>query len=374
VLPETANSVEFYALRPTPKLLFLGGFMAALTELTTQLLARSDLSAGQIEVAVTLLSSLAETDENKAAFLTALATKGETPGELAGFAAAFRELAVNPGVDAFSPHAIDIVGTGGDLSGGFNISSLVVLVLASAGVPVMKHGNRGITSKSGSADLLAALGVDIAASPEKSRRALTELGYAFFFAPNYHPAFKNISPVRKALAAQGRRSIFNILGPLVNPGRPAHILLGVYSRPLVATMSGALEQLGQTAGLVAHGVIGTERGIDELTTATVNHVRGVGRLDKIDTTWRAEDHGLTTSPFSHLVGGDVAANLLITEAILAGRAPVGLIDTIVLNAAVGLYVVGRVADVREGIVPARDLLLGGAVARKIAATKEFYHA
>jgi anthranilate phosphoribosyltransferase len=323
-------------------------------------------------VAVTLLSSLAETDDNKAAFLTALAAKGETAGELAGFAAAFRELAVNPGVDAFSPQAIDIVGTGGDHSGGFNISSLVVLVLASAGVPVMKHGNRGITSKSGSADLLAALGVDLAASPEKSRRALSELGYAFFFAPNYHPAFKHVAPVRKALAAQGRRSIFNILGPLINPGRPAHILLGVYSRPLVTAMSGALEQLRQTAGLVAHGVIGTGEGIDELTTATSNQVRGVGRLSEVDTIWRAEDHGLTTSPFSHLLGGDVTANLAITDAVLAGRAPAGLIDTIVLNAAVGLYVVGRVSEIREGIAPARELLLGGEVARKIAATKEFY--
>ena len=372
MLPETVKSVEFYALRPPAESLFLGDSMAALTELTTRLLAGQDLSNGEIQVAVTALSSLAETDENKGAFLTALTTKGETSGELAGFASAFRELAVNPGVDAFSAQAIDIVGTGGDHSGGFNISSLVVLVLASAGVPVMKHGNRGITSKSGSADLLAALGVELAATPEKSRRALSELGYAFFFAPNYHPAFKHVAPVRKALAAQGRRSIFNILGPLINPGRPAHILLGVYSRPLVTTMSGALEQLGQKAGLVAHGIIGSDQGIDELTTATSNHVRGVGRLAKIDALWRAEDHGLTTTPFSHLIGGDVTANLLITEAILAGRAPAGLIDTIVLNAAVGLYVVGRVSEIREGIEPARDLLLGGDVARKIAATKEFY--
>ncbi len=366
------NSVEFYALRPSPESLFLGGFMAALNDLTDQLLAGQHLSTGEIQVAVTSLSSLAETDESKAAFLTALAKKGETPGELAGFAAAFRDLAVNPGVEAFSPQAIDIVGTGGDHSGGFNISSLVVLVLASAGVPVMKHGNRGITSKSGSADLLAALGVDLTATPEKSRRALTELGYAFFFAPNYHPAFKHVAPVRKALAAQGRRSIFNILGPLINPGRPAHILLGVYSRPLVTAMSGALEELHQSAGLVAHGVIGAEQGIDELTTATINHVRGVGRLGNIDTTWRAEDHGLSTAPFSDLIGGDVTANLALTEAILAGRAPAGLIDTIVLNAAAGLFVVGRVPEIRDGVGAARGLLLGGEVARKISATKEFY--
>ena len=346
--------------------------MAALNELTTKLISRSDLSGDEVQAAVTLLSSMAEGDANKAAFLTALSVKGETPGELAGFATAFRSLAINPGVTEWAAKAIDIVGTGGDHSGGFNISSLVVLVLASAGVPVMKHGNRGITSKSGSADLLAALGVDLAASPEKSRAALKELGYAFFFAPNYHPAFKNISPVRKALAAQGRRSIFNILGPLINPGRPAHILLGVYSQPLVRAMSGALEELGQTAGLVAHGMIGTDRGIDELTVATVNQVRGVGRLREIDATWRAEDFGLVEAPFSELIGGDVDANVAMVDSILAGRGPVGLVDTIVLNAAVGLYIVGSVPTVREGLAPARELLTGGAVRKKITATMEFY--
>jgi anthranilate phosphoribosyltransferase len=346
--------------------------MAALNDLTTKLVSRNHLSVDEVQVAVTLLSSMAESDANKAAFLTALATKGETVGELAGFAAAFRSLAINPGVAEWAERAIDIVGTGGDHSGGFNISSLVILVLASAGVPVMKHGNRGITSKSGSADLLAALGVDIAATAEKSRQALKELGYAFFFAPNYHPAFKNIAPVRKALAAQGQRSIFNILGPLINPGCPAHILLGVASLPLVNAMSGALEKLGQSAGLVAHGIIAAGQGIDELTVATSNQVRGVGRLREIDSIWRAEDFGLAASPFSELIGGDVAANVAIVDSILAGRGPAGLVDTIVLNAAVGLYTVGRVPTVRDGVAPARELLVGGAVRKKIAETKEFY--
>lgn len=346
--------------------------MAALNDLTTKLVARNHLSTEDVQVAVTLLSSMAESDENKAAFLIALADKGETSGELAAFASAFRDLAINPGVDAWAADAIDIVGTGGDHAGGFNISSMVVLVLACAGVPVMKHGNRGITSKSGSADLLAALGVDVFATGEKSRRALAELGYTFFFAPNYHPAFKHIAPVRKALSAQGRRSIFNILGPLTNPGRPAHILLGVYSRPLVGRMAGALEELGQTAGVVGHGVITADKGIDEITTATLNQVQGVGRLREINSTWHAEDLGLRTSPFSDLIGGDVSANLATVEAILAGNGPVGLVDTIVLNAAIGLYIVGRVPAVRDGIQPARELLLNGAVARKIAATREFY--
>ncbi|MDI1337860.1 MAG: anthranilate phosphoribosyltransferase [Lacunisphaera sp.] len=346
--------------------------MPPLVEFTAKLTAPQELSPAEVSAAASALAAPGEPDDAKAAFLTALAVKGETSAELASFATAFRALAVNPGVEAWAPRAIDIVGTGGDHAGGFNISSLVVLVLASAGVPVMKHGNRGITSKCGSADLLAALGVDLAAPSEKLRRALDELGFVFFFAPNYHPAFKHIAPVRQTLAAQGQRTVFNILGPLINPGRPAHTLLGVFSLPLVDKLADALEALGQPAGLVGHGVITPDRGIDELTTGTLNHVRGVGRLRHLQTAWRAEDFGLKSAPFADLQGGDLAANLAIVDAVLAGRGPAGLVDTIVLNAAVGLHITGRATTIRDGLAPARELLLGGAVAKKIAATKEFY--
>lgn len=350
----------------------LSRFMVVLPALTTRLQARQDLEPEEVQVAAVALASAEVPDEPKAAFLLALADKGETPAEIAGLARAFRTMAINPGVEVIAPRAIDIVGTGGDHAGGFNISSLVVLVLASAGVPVMKHGNRGITSKCGSADLLAGLGVEITAPPEKSRRALEQLGYAFFFAPNYHPAFKHIGPVRKQLAAQGRRTVFNILGPLINPGRPAHILLGVYAAPLVEKLAATLEELGQPAGLVGHGILGEGQGIDELTTATPNRVRGVGRLRGVQGTWGAETFGLPTSSFDDLRGGDVTANLATVEAILAGRGPEGLVDTIVLNAAVALHVAGRTPAVAAGIAQARDLLLGGAVKAKIAATREFY--
>ena len=229
--------------------------MNRLHPFTAQLGARRDLSDEQITAAAHGLAAPEVPDIDKAMFLTALADKGETAAEVAAFAAAFRTMSVDPGMAAWAPRAIDIVGTGGDHAGGFNVSSLVVLVLASAGVPVMKHGNRGITSKCGSADLLGALGVDLAAPTEKVRLALDQLGYAFFFAPNYHPAFKHVAPVRKALAAQGKRSVFNILGPLINPGKPAHLVLGVYALPLVERLARTLEELGQPAGVVGHGVI-----------------------------------------------------------------------------------------------------------------------
>lgn len=346
--------------------------MAILTDLTAQLSAGSDLQAKQVEDAAAALASPEVADDAKARFLVALAEKGETAAEVAAFARAFRERALDPGVQPWAADAIDIVGTGGDHSGGFNVSSMVVLTLASGGVPAMKHGNRGITSKCGSADLLAGLGVDLAAPPEKLQRAMSELGYVFFFAPNYHPAFKYIVPVRKALAAEGKRTVFNILGPLINPGRPAHVLLGSFSEVWVPRLAGALSSLGATAGLAVHGTIEPGKGIDELTTATTNQVRGFGRLSEVDGVWRSEDFGLNTSPFDDLVGGDLTANLALVEAILSGRGPKGLVDTIVLNTAVGLWITGRVPTVHAGLDQARDLLLGGAVKRKIADTREFY--
>lgn len=345
---------------------------AELAELSRQAAGGRELSGAEVERAAAALASTEITDEVKAGFLTALAAKGETPGEVAAFARAFRERAINPDVGRWAGQAIDIVGTGGDHAGGFNVSSIVVLVLASAGVTVMKHGNRGITSKCGSADLLSALGVDLEAPPDKLRRALEELGFVFFFAPAYHPAFKHIAPVRKALAARGQRTVFNILGPLINPGRPAHLLLGTYSAAWVPRLAGALDALGVQAGIVGHGIIDDSRGIDELTTATINRVQGCGRMRAVNGDWRASDFGLDQSPFADLAGGDVAANVAIVDTILEGRGPAGLVDTIVLNAAVAMWIVGRVGSVREGLAPARDLLLGGAVRKKITAAREFF--
>jgi anthranilate phosphoribosyltransferase len=346
--------------------------MSTLAELTAHVAAGRDLTFGQVESAASALAAPTESDEVKGQFLSALAEKGETAEEVAAFATAFRARAIDPGVEAWSARAIDIVGTGGDHAGGFNVSSVVVLLLASAGIPVMKHGNRGITSKCGSADLLSALGVNLEAPPGTLRRALDELGFVFLFAPAYHPTFKHIAPVRKALAAHGRRTVFNILGPLINPGRPAHVLLGTFSAGSVPKLASALETLGAKAGLAVHGAIDAERGIDELTTATTNRVRGFGTRREVDAQWEAGDFGLERSPFAHLMGGDLAANLAIVDALLAGRAPAGLVDTIVLNAAVAMWVVGRTPTVREGIEPARELLLGGAVKNKIAAVREFY--
>lgn len=346
--------------------------MTELNPLTEKLRSSQDLDNPDIAQAATALAEESVSAEAKMDFLSALADKGETAQEIAAFAREFRARAIDPGVSEHSADAIDIVGTGGDHSGGFNISSMVVLVLASAGVKVMKHGNRGITSACGSADLLAGLGVKIDASPEVLRGALAELGYCFFFAPAYHPTFKHIVPVRKALAAQGRRTVFNILGPTINPGRPAHVILGVFAEEWVERMAEVLNLLDTKAGIVAHGVIDDSHGIDEVTTATRNKVRGVGRLGDINSVWTAPDFGLKASEFADLKGGDVETNLSIANSVITGKGPSGLEDTIVLNAAIGLWSTGKATDVQSGLSLARELLLGGAVSQKISDTRAYY--
>ena len=348
--------------------------MNDLTKLLLRLRAGQPLARTEVQMAAGALAAADVPESDKAEFLRALSDKGETPEEVAALAEAFRERAVDPGLSRWSDRAFDIVGTGGDHAGGFNISSLVVLTLACAGVPVIKHGNRGVTSKCGSADLFAALGVNLTAPPAQLDRALEQLGFAFLFAPNYHPAFKHVVPVRKLLAAEGRRTVFNILGPLINPARPRHMLLGCFAEAWVPRLATTLEAMQFHAGLVVYGRLGEGRGIDELTTASENRVRGCGRLRAIDATWRAEDFGLAAAPFGDLVGGDVAANLALANEVVAGRGPRGLVDTVVLNVALALWIAGRTRDVPEGLAPAREWLVGGAVRRKIDAVREFYRA
>jgi len=346
--------------------------MADLSSLSSVLVDGRDLTSGEIRAAAAALAAEEPSEEAKAGFLSALSAKGETAAEVAAFAQAFRELALDPGMAEWAPRAVDIVGTGGDHAGGFNVSSMVTLVVASAGVPVMKHGNRGIASKCGSADLFAALGVDLDAPPQRLRDAIAALGFAYFFAPNWHPAFRRIGPVRKALAARGERTIFNILGPLLNPGRPAHILLGAATPALAETLADALDALGTRAALAVHGALAPGKGIDELTTATRNVVRGAGRLRSVREEWTAETFGLPASPFADIVGGDVAANLATANGLAAGGGPRGLADTIALNSAAALWIAGARPDVRGSIAEARDLLLGGAVRRKISETRDFF--
>lgn len=230
-----------------------------LEQLTEQLARGGPLAGPQVALAVGELVNEAVTAELKAAFLTALAKKGETTEEIAAFARELRDRSVPPPLDAEtrSREILDVCGTGGDRLNTFNISTTVALVAAAAGVTIAKHGNRAITSQAGSADVLEALGVPVELSPEEAARSLREHGFAFFFAPKYHPAFRHIAPARKLCAERGQRTIFNFLGPLLNPARPTAQLVGVPRPELCEPVARVLQSLGVRRGLVACGDIAT---------------------------------------------------------------------------------------------------------------------
>src|SRR5207244_11444332 len=195
--------------------------------------------------------------ETKADFLTALARKGEPTGEIAAFARELRDRSIQPPLDAATRarEVLDVCGTGGDRLGTFNISTTVSIIVASAGVTVAKHGNRAITSQAGSADVLEALGRRIDLEPDEAARSLRDHQFAFFFAPKYHPAFKNITPARKLCAERGQRTIFNFLGPLLNPARPSAQLIGVPRAELCEPIARVLQSLGVRRGMVCRGQV-----------------------------------------------------------------------------------------------------------------------
>ncbi len=331
--------------------------------------------------------------EWKRDFLEEFSKHGETAEQIVAFAEVFRGLARNPHVEPWAARALDVCGTGGDHSGSFNISTTVAFIVAAAGVPVFKHGNRSITSKCGSADFLEANGILLDAPDAVWHEALAELNFAFFFAPSYHPAFRNVAPVRRVL---GRRTIFNVLGPLLNPGRPAHQIIGVstYEAPRlvpVTDLSGpvqpylpeyarAAHELGMHKGLIVHGRFSKNTGLDELSVVGSNCLVGVGEWweDGREHEISAADLGLAAAPPEALKGGDAADNLRLLDDLLQGSAPAGLADTICLNAGAALLAAGRVsgafprAGLQAGVAAARALLTGGAVREWLQKARSFF--
>lgn len=327
----------------------------------------------QVSTAADLLASPEPHPADKERFLLALADKGETAAEIAALAARFRELARDPGLEDLARGAIDVCGTGGDHSGSFNVSTFTAFVLAAAGVRVLKHGNRSVTSKCGSADLLEGVGIRLDAPPDLLRAAAEELNFTFLFAPGFHPAFKEIIPVRKALAERGRRTVFNLLGPLLNPARPDFQLLGVFCPDLVEPLAATLGALGLRRGLVVHGKLSDERGMDELTCVGTNRLAGFGELadfHKIDTP--PDAFGLSHCPESDLAGGDLETNLALIDALFEGKAPKGLLHTISANAGTALFITEEARDLAEGAALAQELILGGTVRDWLSRAKTFY--
>ncbi|CAM3244022.1 anthranilate phosphoribosyltransferase [Deinococcus saxicola] len=296
-----------------------------------------------------------------AAALAALRVRGETADEIAGFAQAMRENAVRVNV---RPREVllDVVGTGGDGAHTFNISTTTAFVVAGAGVPVAKHGNRAASSRAGSADVLEALGVNLDAPPEVIENAVNTLGVGFMFARNYHPALRHAAPVRSDLAA---RTVFNILGPLSNPAGATHLVVGVFKPELTRTLAEVLRLLGAKGATVVYG-----DGLDEFTVCGVNTVSGLRGGEIIDRTLHPEEVGLALHPRESLVGGTPAENAEITRALLTGGGTEAQRDIVALNSGAALRTAGRVDSIREGVAQAREVMnagLGWDVLQKYAA-------
>jgi anthranilate phosphoribosyltransferase len=273
--------------------------------------------------------------------LMALRVRGETVEEITGAVTAMRAKMVKVAAPA---NAIDVVGTGGDASGSFNISTCAALIVAGAGVPVAKHGNRALSSRSGAADVLSALGVRIELSPEEIGRCISEAGIGFMFAPAHHPAMKNVGPTRVELAT---RTIFNLLGPLSNPAGVRRQMIGVFSRQWIEPLAQVSKNLGSECVWVVHG----SDGLDEITTSGPTSVAALenGQVRTFDIS--PEDVGLKKVKPEALRGGDAAQNAAALLDVLKGK-PGAFREIAILNAAAALVIAGKAKDLKEGVVVA----------------------
>lgn len=332
-----------------------------------QLKDRMDLTAEQVREAVRFLVDEQVSTDDKADFLTALALKGETAPEIAAFAAELRELSIQPPLDreTRSREILDVCGTGGDKLNTFNISTTVAIIAASAGLTVAKHGNRAITSQAGSADVLEELGIPVNLAPAQAAASLREEHFAFFFAPSYHPAFKHIAPSRKVCAARGQRTIFNFLGPLLNPARPTAQLLGVPRPELCEPLAQVLQRLGSRRVMVVSGRAG-EGHLDEISTlheteiAEYYHDRGFHRssMDPVH-------FGFAAATLEDLRGGDRRENAAILRRILGAEERGPKRDAVLLNAAAALFVGGKAKSLTEGLAYAAELIDSGKALAKL---------
>jgi anthranilate phosphoribosyltransferase len=343
-----------------------------LEKLIRQLANAQPLDDGQVRLAVEQLADEKTAAQLKADFLIALAQKGETPGEIAAFARALREKSIQPSIEDSwreSREILDIVGTGGDRLGTFNISTTSAIICAASGVVVAKHGNRAVTSQAGSADVLEALGIRIDLTPEAAVQSMREKNFAFFFAPNFHPAFKNISPARKICAERGQRTIFNLLGPLLNPARPSAMLVGVPRPELCEPLAHVLQSLGVRRAMVVCGKVSgpSVNFLDELSALGENTIAEFyqARGFTVSTTL-PEQFPLQPATLADLLGGDKMANAKIVREILSGKERGPKRDAVLLNSAAALFIAGKTKSLGEGWDLAGETIDSGRANAKLA--------
>jgi anthranilate phosphoribosyltransferase len=326
-----------------------------------RLAKRQDLTQTEAEAAMDDIMAGAATPAQIGGYLMALRFKGETIEEITGSAIAMRRAANHPPVNVEG--LVDTCGTGGDGAGTFNISTTVAFVVAGAGIPVAKHGNRAASSKSGSADVLNALGVNLNLTPEQVGECINSIGIGFMFAPLFHPAMKHAIVPRREL---GVRTIFNILGPLTNPAGAKRQLMGVFNSDLVEPLANVLCLMGGEAAFVVHG----EGGLDELTTTGANQVSELRDGQVRTYTLLPETLGFQRTTADELVGGDAAYNADISRGILNNTIMGGKRDVVLLNAAAAIVAGGKAADLNAGVRMATESLNSGAALAKLAALVE----
>jgi anthranilate phosphoribosyltransferase len=310
---------------------------------------KQSLSVDESRAAFDAIFTGAVSEEQLCEFLLRLLKKGETPDEILGAVTSMRAKAVT--IEA-PPHAIDIVGTGGDSRGTFNISTAASFVVAACGVPVAKHGNRAATSKSGSSDVLVALGVNMESSFAMLERCLDEANLCFMFAPRHHPAMSHVANVRKKI---GVRTIFNLLGPMTNPANVKRHLIGVYAKEWLRPMTDVLHALGSQAAWHAHG----RDGMDEISTIMPSDIVALKDNAITEFSVSPNDVGVKTPTLQELQGGDADCNAVAIHRLLQGEAS-AYRDAVTLNAAAALVVSGKVVDLRQGLALACDSLDSGA--------------
>jgi anthranilate phosphoribosyltransferase len=344
-----------------------------LAKLTQQVNRLEPLSVTDVATAMRALVDETVAVEAKADFLIGLNEKGETSEEIAAFVRELRQMSIQPPLDEATRalEILDVVGTGGDHLNTINISTTAALISAAAGVTVAKHGNRAITSKCGSADVLEALGIQTDLSPEQAAKSLRDRQFAFLFAPRYHPAFKHIGPARKLCAERGRRTLFNYLGPLLNPVRPTAMLIGTARPELCAPMARVLQSIGVRRAMVVSGSVpapdGTTRYLDEISTLGETSVAEFVQEHAISVSTLNPGHfPVRPARLIDLVGGTPEENAAIVRDILNGAEQGPRRDAVLLNAAAALYVAGKTRTMSEGWELAAELLANGAALRKLA--------
>ena len=332
-----------------------------------------DLNYSDISYAVALLLSEQVGDEVKAEFLIQLQRKGESADEIIVFVRLMMERAIDPAIDPadLSGPIIDVCGTGGDDFDFFNVSTTIMFILAAGGAVVVKHGSRAVTSTCGSADVLEELGVSIVLRPDELRECVKRVGLGFIFARQYHPAFRTIAEMRTRLALQNTRTIFNLLGPLLNPAKPSRQLTGVFAPRLTSIFAEVLRQLGREQALVVHGLVGDGLGMDDISICgptTITELRDEKVTSAVlDAQWLGIDRGTA----DELLGGDRQQNAAILEGILAGKITGARRNLAVINAAGGFVVAGLARDLNDGIALAREQIDSGRALAKLRALQSY---